>query len=107
MLETYYESLSQIIRRLGSDPEKIFSFKDLQSELRIYGEYAIICAPMILQFRLSSSEDVCDLDVYSDAVENGIDAIMFKAFDEKKQQLFVKLVNEIFNDLIDYGYVEC
>lgn len=106
-MNTYYESLSQIVRRLGSAPEKVFSFQDLQDEMRKFGEYAIICAPMILQFRLSSSEDVCDLDVYSDAVENGIDAVMFKDFDEQKQRLFVRLVNEIINDLIEYGYVEC
>lgn len=107
LIQTYYDSLSQIVRRLGSDPDQLFSYTDLLNELQKFGKYALICAPMIHQFRLASSEDVVDLNMYSDAIEKGIHVNMFKDFDADKQDLFGKLVNEIVIDLIDYGYLKC
>lgn len=105
LIQTYYESLSGIVRRLGSDPDQMFTYNDLLRELQKFGKYALVCAPMIHQFRLASSEDVFDLNKYADAIDKGIDVNMFKEFGEDKQRLFSKLVNDVLIDLIDYGYL--
>lgn len=105
LIQTYYDSLSGIVRCLGSDPDQLFTYNDFLSELQKYGKYALLCAPMIHQFRLASSEDVVDLNIYSDAIEKGSDVKMFKEFAEDKQRVFSRLVNEVVIDLIDYGYL--
>lgn len=106
LIATYHDSLSDMIRHLGSDPAKLFSFIDLQNELQTFGEYALVCAPMIHQFRLATAADVADFYAYTEALAKGIHADMFKAFDSDKQRVYKKLVNDIVTDLIDYGYVK-
>lgn len=105
LLEAYYASLSGIVSRLGSNPDKLFTFSDLKSELRKFGELALLCAPMIIQIRIANANDVRDLDDYSEAIENGEDADLLNEFDEDTQATFSKLVNDSIADLFEYGYI--
>lgn len=106
LLQTYYASLSGIVRKLGSNPDKLFTYKDLQDELKKFAQLAVFCAPMIIQIRVANAKDVRDLDEYSDAIENGEDADLLNEFDENTQAIFSKLINEFISDLFDYGYIK-
>lgn len=106
LLEAYYASLSGIVRRLGSNPDKLFTFNDLKDELRKFGQLAIYCAPMIIQIRVANAKDIRDIDAYSEAIENGEDADLLNEFDESTQAIFSKLVNDFVTDLFDYGYIK-
>lgn len=106
LLRTYHESLSEIVTRLGSDPQKLFSYDDLQSELQRHGEFALLCAPMIAQVRFVKSEDVSGLDDYAERVKNGEDVKFVNDFDEETQAEFDKFVNDAVVDLVERGYVQ-
>lgn len=105
LLETYYAALSGIIRKLGSNPYKLFTFQNLKDELRKFGELAVYCAPMIIQIRIANAKDVRDLDEYSDAIENGEDADLLNEFDKDTQAIFSELVNDVVLDLFELGYI--
>lgn len=46
LLTLYYETLSKTIRMLGSDPNELFTFANLKSELKRFGNYALIMGPL-------------------------------------------------------------
>lgn len=106
LLETYYASLSGMVCRLGSNPTKLFTYQDLQSELRKFGEYVLLCAPMIIRIKIANTEDVRDLVEYSDAIETDSTLDLFREFDETTQIEYSRLVNEVVDDLLQYGYIE-
>lgn len=106
LLKMYYTSLSEMVDRLGSDPTKLFTYNDLQHELRKFGEYVLLCAPMIIRIKIARAGDIRDLVEYSEAIENDTSLDLFKEFDEQTQLVYSQLVNEVLVDLIDYGYLE-
>lgn len=106
LLKTYHSALSQIVRRLGSDPEQLFSYSDLQDELRTFGDFALFCAPMILQMRIASSEHIADMDNYAARLAEGETVKFVSQYDDKTQNLFEKLINGAVTDIVEYGYVQ-
>lgn len=106
LLRTYYSSLSQIVRRLGSDPEQLFTFADLQEEMRKCGEFVLLIGPMVARFTTANIENVRDVDEYADALTNDEDVDLFIKFDDETTAVYSKQVNEIVADLDAYGYLE-
>lgn len=106
LLNTYYSSLSETIRKLGSDPDKMYSFQNFQDQLRKTGDFVLLCAPMLIQIRLAGAKDVNNLDEYAERVARGEDADLLNNFDEETQSAFEELVNGVVNDLFDYGYLQ-
>lgn len=106
LLDTYYSSLCEMIRKLGSDPQKLYSFSDFQQQLAKLGEYALLYAPIIFSIRLAQAKDVENLDVYAEHLENGDDIDLFREFDEKTQMIYNPLINDAVTDLVDYGYIQ-
>lgn len=105
LLKTYYQSLSESIRKLGSDPNKLYTFENLEMQLRKYGEFALVCGPMIIQIKVANAKDIGNLDDYSELVEKGEEPDLFNAFDEATEMEYSDLINGLFTDLVDYGYV--
>lgn len=107
LLKTYYSSLSSIIEKLGSDPKKLYSFENLQAQLRKYGEFALLCGPMVIQIKVANAKDIGNLDEYAELVEKGIEADLVNKYDEETQMEYSTLINDLVTDLVNYGYVKC
>lgn len=105
LLETYYSSLSQIVRRLGSDPEQLFTFDDLLQEMRRCGEYGLLIGTLSARFTTAKVENIRDIDEYSDAIASGEDIDLFSMFDDETLAVYSKRVNDIVGDLDAYGYL--
>lgn len=107
MLRLYHKSLSNTVKLLGSDPDKLFTFDDLQDELKSYGTLALLLAPIVIQTALADSSDVSNLDDMlkkkSDGEENRLE--LTKGLNEKAKLEYARRLNEIFEDVIDkLGY---
>lgn len=107
LLKTYYATLSNTIEKLGSDPKKLYTFENLQAQLRKYGEFALLCGPMVIQIKVANSSDVGNLDEYAELVESGVEADLINEYDEATQMLYDSLINGLVTDLVNYGYVKC
>lgn len=105
LIETYYSSLSDTIRRLGSDPDKLFTYADLQSELRQFGDFTLLSAPLLTRARVADADDVCDLDEYAAAIDKGEKADIFRPFVGDTMATFKKLLNDAIHDIHEYGYI--
>lgn len=105
-LETYYNSLSQTIMKLGSDPQKLYTFENLQSQLRRFGDYAVLFASMIIQVRVAKIEHFSDLDNFAECIDRDQNVNIIGEFDDKTQAEYAIQINDLFTDLDNYGYLE-
>lgn len=103
LLNIYYESLSDTVRKLGSDPEKLFSFSDLQAELKTYGKFALIMGMLLLPFVLAQPNDIADLEEHAERKLKGETVSIFKT-DGAKNDAYIEAVNDLVADVISYGY---
>lgn len=106
LLKTYHSSLSETIRKLGSDPEKLYSYENFQKELKKFGYFALLTGPMIAQIRVAGAEDIRDLDDYSERVDRGETADLLNDFGEETAAVFSKLMNDLVTDLLKYEYIK-
>lgn len=81
MLQTYYESLSDIVRALGSNPDQLFTYADLKDELQKCGAFTFLTVPMLLKVSLFNSEE---------------DELTSPAYEER--------LNDVVADLIKLNY---
>lgn len=106
LLKTYYASVSETIRKLGSDPDKLYTWRNLQAQLRKFGLFALWCGPLIIQLNVASAKDIQDLDEYAESVEYDDEIDLIRPYDEETQAKYSKWINDLVADLIDYGYVQ-
>ncbi|KAJ8977342.1 hypothetical protein NQ317_017756 [Molorchus minor] len=71
LLETYYSSFSNFLRDLGSDPEKLFSYKDLKRHWAKHSTFAALSMPTILKFVLCEKEDAPAFEDFRDGDDLG------------------------------------
>lgn len=73
LLQTYYLNLANIIRATGSDPNELFPEAELQRQLRQFGVYAVMLAPMMVQIMIADSSEIGNLDDMADTMAMGND----------------------------------
>lgn len=106
LLKTYHSSLSQTTRKLGSDPNRLYTYENLQMQMQKYSDYALLLTPMIIALRVAKANDVFNLDDYAEMLERGEDADILGQFDDETQHEFSRQINGLVTDLVDYGYVK-
>lgn len=106
LLRTYHKTLSDTITRLGSDPELLFTYDDLQSELKKFGDFPLALTPLIAHARITHEEEVQGLEVVADAVNNGVENSYIRTFDNEQQREFDDLIDGLVVDLVEFGYVQ-
>lgn len=94
------------MQKLGSDPNKLYTFENLQSQLKQFSVYALIFAPMVLQIRVAKPEHFADLDDFTERIERGEDADIMKEFDSETMIKYSTLINDLVTDLVRYGYIQ-
>lgn len=103
LLHIYYDSLCVTIARLGSDPEVLFRFDDLQNELKAHGKLALIMCIVTLPFIVSQPGEIVDMEEYAELVVNGVKSNRFHV-DGSENLIYSEVMNEIVGDIISYGY---
>lgn len=82
-LELYHESLSKTVKLLGSNPDELFTFKDLTNELEKCGNYALMMAPCMLHVSLAQS------------------AALIPDLNKERQLEFDRRINGVFEDIVE------
>lgn len=106
LLETYYSSLSETIRKLGSDPSKLYTFENFQSQLRKFGRFVLLCGPFIIQLKVAGAKDIGNLDKYAESIDHDEETDLINQYDEQTQSEYSTLINGLLTDLVAYGYVQ-
>lgn len=61
LLNEYYDVLSETIKKLGSDPEKLFPKSVIKEHWRKYAKYGLILAPAIYNLSLTKKNEVSEI----------------------------------------------
>lgn len=95
LLMLYHSSLSKTIKLLGSNPDELFSFKDMNDELNKCRNFALLMAPLLVQ--------VYQTDLMSTAKEKTFDKINTD-FNDADQTGYDQRINDVIDDIVSFGY---
>lgn len=105
LLNHYHKTISETIIKLGSDPEKLFSFTDFQNQLKKFGKFSFMLAALWTQINLVDSKDLPDLDELAEGLANNKKEAKFvTGYDHNTQLEYNRRINDLYGDLIDFGY---
>lgn len=108
LLQVYYDALAETLTASGSDPEKLFTFGDLEQQLKQFSAYALTLAPALQALIISSGENISDMDEYADALSQGNteNNDFFVKFDENSRPAFVKRLGDVIDDAERMGWID-
>lgn len=101
LVKRYHQSISESIKCLGSDPDKLFPIEFLESQLKKFGKYAFLQGLNIIQMVLADSEDIPDLDDMSEVKEC---KDFLKGQKTTTHSEYTSRIRDLLTDLIEYGY---
>lgn len=107
LLDIYHQSLSGFLRRLGSDPEKLFPRKALDEQLQRFGRFGLLMAVMLLPVMTTKSEDVPDLEEMAEKMENGVDVSndVHNFRSESTEAIYREKMVGCCRDMVRLGYI--
>lgn len=109
LLRIYHQNLSTVVQACGSDVERLLPFAELQKQLRQFGRYGVVMAPLLLQAIVSNAETVVDMDELAvelskpKADQKQVD---FVRFDPDSVAKFTKRLGDVIDDAKLYGWLE-
>lgn len=103
MLKIYHEAAADLIKDLGSDPDKVFPYEGLLNEMKEVGKFG--CGMGIESLPLSMQEEHEVLDIDEIATDQSIltDVWQIAPLEDKNSRLRLA---EAFKHAIDMGYIE-
>lgn len=104
LLRCYHNSLSNTIQRLGSDPEQLFSFDDLQSELKRFGRFAFLISPLMVRIMLADPKDIRNYDDMKNTEEELKTQKTHGFSSVEVEKAYAERINDVIGDLFSYGY---
>lgn len=101
LLHIYYNSLATFLSKLGSDPQKLFTFNDLVDQVQQFGKYGLIFSPILVGVMVSDSGDILDMDTISeDSKADGLATL-----NEKTKILLKERMSSVIQLAIKNGWV--
>lgn len=98
LIATYYESLTQTTKLLGSEPEKLFTRENLEEELKRFGNFALIVTPLfILSAQIQLNDSNTDDTVEDNTERSG-------GLSEKNRMEYDRRINGLLEDVVNLGY---
>lgn len=105
LLQLYYNTLAKTVRLLGSNPDELFTFDDLQSELKRFGFYGLLFSPMMIRISQATSSDINNLEDMSDKTADGESGNgLLSGLSESGQLEFERRFNGVIEDVVKLGY---
>lgn len=95
--------LSQHLTRLGSNPEKVFTFNDLLDQFKKFGKYGLIMASMMIPFTTTDTKDIPNMDELSEQIHRGDPVDCFMGMKESNIT-YKSRMSDVIRDIMDLGY---
>lgn len=100
VLREYHDALCKIVRKLGSDPNRLFNWPTFEREMIRFGIYNILVTPMQLQVSMADADG---LRRYQDAVCSG--AVPPNVLiGEDRKSLYEQRVRDVLRDADEWDF---
>lgn len=104
MINIYYDESREMIKRLGSDPDKLFTFADLQNELKRCAPFVLCMTTVFKLVALAHENDFTKMDEYYTKLANGEKSNWLRPDEIRNDFIRTKEINGIISDIIAHGY---
>lgn len=108
LLKSYHESLTEIIQRCNSDPEKLFTFGELEAQLKPFGTYGVIEAPLTISLMVADSANIADMESFAENVKEGDsespEGNQLAHLSQKTEELYKQRLTDVLEDARKYGW---
>lgn len=106
LIAHYHRTLSEHIRRLGSDPDTLYPWTILQQHLKKFGKYAFVMCPVLLPMMVADAKDIPDMNEIAAKMANKEEDFGFAMTysDDATEQKYRQRINDVFTDLVELGY---
>lgn len=103
----YYDTIEEVIRKCGSDPDYLFNRNDFTYQVAKYGKWGLLMGPIASEMMVSTPENIVNMDdVAVQLAENkNFNNEMVKLTD-KTELLYIKRLNDHIADAIQYNWVD-
>lgn len=108
-IHDYYDQLSNNIRKMGSDPDKIFPYEAFKKELKLSGNIAFLLTPMLIEISQAESKDVSNLDQMCEEMANGDGELklnLISGLSDSAKIIYHQRINDSIGDLTRHGYFQ-
>lgn len=101
LLKVYHGSLSELLTEFGLEVNEIFSYNDMEEQLKRFAIYALVLAPFFLPMLVALPEDIPNLDDFKEGskIEYGNNENSNKAFEVRMRDLIVDMQERGFFEL--------
>lgn len=109
LFREYYEQLSSNIRKMDSDPEKLFPFEAFEKELMLCGSFGFLMPPIVIEISQVDAKDVVNMDELCEKMANGEGGesmSLVQGLSDSAQFVYNKRINECIGDLVERGYFQ-
>lgn len=96
---------TNFVFRLGSDPEKLFSFELMQNHFRKFGKFGMIMSTMLLPMITADDGSVVDMDELFEEVNDGKDINMDVFVSKASRNRLNKRLRDVIVDMIRLNYI--
>lgn len=101
LIKVYHDALSEIVTKLGSDPQKLFPFDELKNQLKQFGVYGAIMAPILLQVIVADPKNIVDLNVIDENTQD----LDFTTFDDSSKIAYRERISDAIQDAKRLGWM--
>lgn len=105
LLRVYYENLAQTIRLCGSDPERLFPWTNFLEQLRQFGKFGIVMAPLLLQVMVSDPKDIFLVDDMANAVGTDKEKSSFAVLTAESTEKYRQRLGDSIDDAKRWGWI--
>lgn len=104
LLNVYYQNLSDHIKRLGGNPENLFTFKNLLEQLKKFGKFGVLMSTLLLQIILRESSELPDMDKLAQNFKDDPNT-KFDFTSDISYQIYKTRIGDVLRDAFNYGYL--
>lgn len=104
LLALYHKSMSNIVKFLGSDPDKLCSLVRVKNELKRFGYFAPMMTPMLIQISQSDATEMPKSDETNVQAGAGGEGDHGTGLSAAGQMEFDRRINELLEDTVNLKY---
>lgn len=100
LLRLYYDQLATNIRKMGSDPNTLYTFDNLLEGFKQCGNFTPLTAPIVLLFSIAKPDELGDIKNFSETTETAA----IREFSEASETQFKTRLTDVIVDMERLGY---
>lgn len=106
LLDVYYKSLSEYLKRLGGDVERQFPRDAFEEQWKKYGRFGLLMGLILLPMICTAMEELPSMEDYVDRIEKEEKNVKYEyGVSEKSFEMYRKRMAGMIKDIVKFEYL--